>query len=306
MAGKKHATLAASRPKRKRALINYAEHTLDENDVVDVEEVISDEEDAKKVAKVSSSCTCNKSYPLDLTDAEQRPKLPYKKKLRAFHFLDLPAELRNAIYELALQSSRPIGHFIVNKSSWYKRTVRSATPGTESKVGGHGSAINNYAWQKRSSLAPGLLATNRKVYAEAKGILYDSPFRFENSTALFQFLSSIGYTNRLLLKDITLDAWGYEGAPEAMNYAAFAMLAEGCHNLDRLFIHDRIHSHSSNGMARAFYKTARSWLEAVGRSKGAKDAAVDVVIFDDRNWGYVHGNTKDTTAKSLRSLLINR
>jgi len=205
-------------------------------------------------------------------------------KRKIFPFLSLPAELRNQIYELALVN--PQGHYLVAKHRNRMRTVRTATHGTSTYTG----AYNPYERLRATDaepppqLADGLFAVNRQINEEACTLVYPKPFVFENSVALHTFLVAIGAKNRGMLTEIGLLEWGGRRQARNMLFPAFSMLSMGCDNISRFHYSPSYwQMQRPDEFATDFYKEAHPWLRALVTSKGSKDAAVDVVEFNDRD-----------------------
>ena len=128
------------------------------------------------------------------------------------------------------------------------------------------------------TLAPGLLALNHQIYAEAQPILYSAnTFALEDTYALHAFLANIGPRNTALLANITILGWGRSRTHKALNHPALTLLANAV-NLRCLRLDDQIGWASTpQSVARQVYRDGFHFLEAVGVAKGKRDAAVEII-----------------------------
>lgn len=108
--------------------------------------------------------------------------------------MDLPAELRNAIYELALTYPEPI------RLRDYEHTARHAVRLTDSKFSRRCTKSKN----KLPKLIPNLLLLNKAIHAESGSILYQNKFIFFNCTAMWHFLQPLSQTTKSWIKKIGL------------------------------------------------------------------------------------------------------
>lgn len=130
------------------------------------------------------------------TASSSKEEGPQKKKKKTFRFLDLPAELRNRIHELALTRSRNLriitAHF------------------------GQGPRLNN------TRIFPSILLANHQTHAEATPILYgDNTFGFLRPDALHLFLQTIGPAAIKHLRHVEVKMfWTHSGEElELLKYA---------------------------------------------------------------------------------------
>lgn len=165
---------------------------------------------------------------------------------------------------------------------------------------------------KIAALVPNILLLNREIYAEARPILYGTnEFFLEDTTALHNFLATIGPQNRAILVDLTVKGWGYSKAHKAMNHPAFTLLA-GAVNIQRLRMDCKIHwGGGPHSIATQFYRESFHFLQGVGSAKGKFDAAVELIEIPSEHferYGYrLHGKyeppTYEEDMEEFRSVL---
>lgn len=229
----------------------------------------------------------------------KRNARPTKKTI--FPFLDLPAELRNTIYQMALED--PNDMTIISKTKILRRvTVRGLAKTYTDDVGYHRRhrvRPTPDPSKPRVELSPALLAVNRQINTEGGTVLYSQKLHLEDMVAVYQFLTQVGHANRQLIRDITVHGWGEgRGVHKSLNHPAFSMLA-GVTNLRRLFLDCRVEygvayrswpvqhhqTRSLVSMATRFYRDGHNWLDAVGVATGNRDAALDILELADCNFG---------------------
>lgn len=134
------------------------------------------------------------------------------------------------------------------------------------------------------------LQANRQVCVEATTILYAQKLTFTHNMALLLFLPQIGPVNRVYLRDIVLQFWGYGVRGRDLNTLACNMLQDSVKNLRSLTVAaptfelsygDVVTSPTT--VAQIVHQDALNLLEAIGRSHGSRDAAIGVLK--------VHGDT---------------
>jgi hypothetical protein len=133
------------------------------------------------------------------------------KKNSVFRFFNLPRELRDQIYELALVGSSGI---VLKASKSIHRRVPQRIRYLDSP----------YSRVQPEGLAPNLLRTCRAVYEEALPILYGQPISFLDTRALHNFLSVAGPTNIALLKHVLIEEIPYSKTCKVISHPAFALL----------------------------------------------------------------------------------
>jgi len=118
--------------------------------------------------------------------------------------MELPAELKNQIYDLALTDEN--GIFLISKTKAYRHTVHRSTPYAKDASGGarrrrqryaaytlHLESKSDPAAPSPAVLVPNFLLLNHEIYAETQPILYGGNFfAVEDTTAMHGFLANIG------------------------------------------------------------------------------------------------------------------
>ena len=130
---------------------------------------------------------------------------------------------------------------------------------------------------------------NRQIHSEAVGYLYKQPIILEDTFTLHTFLAAIGPTNRLVLSDITVKAWGNgRGVHKAMNFTSLTLLST-CTKLKYLTLDCQIGwRRQPKLLARQIFRDGHYFLEAFGDANGMKGAAIDVLELSD--WNYDGNN----------------
>lgn len=191
------------------------------------------------------------------TKKTRKPKP--NKEAKVFRFLELPAELRNAIYELTL--TMPEGSFLANKTKHSRNVVRLAFTRPVTRA------------VPRSQL-PGpntaLLRTSKMVQAEGMGYLYGQHLSFADHHALNDFLAIVGPKNVKGLRDLKMHGPLGGGSISGL----LNMLKDAVHlrslTLDCYFT-------GNSDPATIIWRALHLWLEAYGRVNGRKDAGVDII-----------------------------
>lgn len=300
--------------KRKRAVVSYKEP----DDLVELESESDSKEPAakttwddegdtdddedfstrRKVCHLIDLIRCTNSLLLtspqkSTTKAPPRKKAKLVKKPtkeKSFRFLDLPAELRDMIYEKTLADANGVG--IVAAQAGHRHVAIRGEVFTEQDLRYRPYSRFKQAKQGAIELAPistsfvpALLAVNKQVNAEGINYLYGQNFIFKDTTALHSFLAPIGTRNQQRLENIEVMAWGQSGVSKGNNHAAFTLLAAAT-NLKSLRIRCNV-SYSSNSpkrIANRVFKEAHWFLDAYGVANGRKDAAVDILELDTSNF----------------------
>lgn len=226
----------------------------------------------------------------------KKPKKP--KKVEVFRFLDLPAELRDMIYEMTLSDAN--GLSIVSNQSGYRHIARRGPVyPMEYYLRGwrrHFRVTGERAYQQVSPIStrfvPALLAVNKQINAEAINFLYGHDFAFSDSTALHSFLATIGICNQRRLTNVEVKSWGQTGAAKGNNHASLTLLA-GATNLKSLTLacDVTVYSRKPSRIAARVFGDAHRFFEAYGAANGRKDAAVDILELDESSFAS-YGQTR--------------
>lgn len=166
---------------------------------------------------------------------EESASLKIVCKRRTMSFLELPAEIRNQIYDLALIKDAPMNLcplFTTSVNNSIMREVVSVlseyedfrtskvTRDIERREQSFKPSGSSFRLQKdllyvRKQLAPGLLQTCRQIHSEAAGVFYSGntwQFLYDEDWHLFfRFLDTIGPINRALIKNLEVYAPLAEG-----------------------------------------------------------------------------------------------
>lgn len=198
------------------------------------------------------------------------------KERHIFRFADLPAEIRNQIYELSLTTEQVALTLDLRKRKFVVVLDEDYPLG----------------------LNPNLLLINKATYFESRPILYANKFYLADPDTLFTFLNGLSATSKSLIRDITFD---FENPPfwnarkdfeyEYLHYLrpGFTALI-GTTNLKRLHLHFDAKSYErymgeeadsdmeyKEGFPLKFYEDAYLWLEELVRQKGSKEEAVEMI-----------------------------
>jgi hypothetical protein len=298
--------------KRKRAAVSYAEP----DDVLDLESdeehnallapaslTESDDDDdddtfgARRKVSLRSQHSCK---ACSLTSSQKTAKkappkkkakiTPKAKKEQSFRFLDLPAELRDMIYEMTLSDANGVSIRVYQ--SGYRRVARRGPVYSPESYARGRYGRGNYLKPDQDELCaistefvPALLAVDKQINAEAINYLYGHAFVFENTTALHSFLAPMGPRNQQRLISIEIMAWGSSGQAKGHNYSGLTLLA-GATNLKSLtFACDVSYwSNQPGRIAARIFRDAHWFFEAYGAANGRKDAAVDILELDKSNF----------------------
>ena len=198
----------------------------------------------------------------------------------SFPFLELPAELRNRVYEFCLVDPDPIS-LISRFKNQHRQVIRKPCDYAhvlQDSYRNHryrqtGPTARDWLVSHRQ-LHPALLAVNRQVHEEAVMYLYSQPIHVEDTTALWTFLSTIG-SNRRRIREIHIHGYGVgRGTHRAMNHVALTTLAE-CRSLQHVFFDCWIGGRRSWEQepawhARQLYRDGHLWIETMGAEKAAR------------------------------------
>ncbi|KAL8761330.1 MAG: hypothetical protein Q9184_002546 [Pyrenodesmia sp. 2 TL-2023] len=213
------------------------------------------------------------------------PSRPLPKK-KIFPFTTLPAELKNKIYADALTSGHEVSpiynlsqyqHVEDLRNLYYCLNLIPRTCGDYHPLPGETEIV-------KPSFGPNFLLLNRQFHAETQPILYGAnTFAFDDTKALHAFFTTIGSKNCASLQRLVIRSLGYSDASRAFIHPAFTVLASAV-NLTRLEMTCSIfYGDDGKRIAREFYRYSYHWLETVGRSRGAVDAAVDLIVLGKEN-----------------------
>lgn len=212
-------------------------------------------------------------------------------KAKVFPFLELPAEIRNIIYNVCLVDDSGIN--VVGTYKNKRRSTERVSAEAMAQLSGTNNGYNNQLLndQRRAQLpepvqlVPALLAVNKQIYAEARDILYANEFVFSDTQALYSFLVNIGPAATKYLQELRLLQWGYGRALKAYNHSCFALLASAT-NIKTFHFDTNAGWRSSDPKwtAEQLYRDAFPWLEAIGVAKGKVDAAIDVVQMNEEGF----------------------
>jgi hypothetical protein len=133
-------------------------------------------------------------------------------------FLDLPAELRNLVYEHALVQQEPIELAPLQFAHDYiNRTIRPdylpLSPKAAKFARRHNipcfTAERYHNWRYNKEIQPSLrlLRVSRQINTEASAIYYGQEFRFTNEMGwhiLYEWLKTIGPCNRQFIRHLTV------------------------------------------------------------------------------------------------------
>jgi len=217
--------------------------------------------------------------------------------MKPFPFMELPPELRDMIYELALTDGT--GSMCIEaKTKAYRRGI-CRDPAYDPRR--YGYDFDGYRRQPRPevetendaptkySLVPNILAVSKQIHSEAINILYGQDFIFRETDSLHRFLTLIGPRNQKRLHCIDLKSFCTGRNTKAVNHCAFASLATVT-NLKTLRL-NRIYCGyyaSAKGLARSLYSDAHFFLEAYGTAHGRWDAAIDIIELNEDTFKSFH------------------
>ncbi|KAI4223310.1 MAG: hypothetical protein L6R36_005514 [Xanthoria steineri] len=279
-------------PKRKRKETSYFPSDSESDlDAHEAEAYESEPEGARPAKRAKTSRAVGPSKPLP------------KKKI--FPFYSLPAELKNKIYSYALTGDGPI-YLISKRKHHYRHAIALGDTdsfGKDSRRGSYGyMRQNDNPVIHKPPLVPQLLGLNRQIRGETQPILYGANiFAVEDMKALHTFLANIGPKNCEYLQQISIKQLGHSRTTSSLAYPAFVLLANAV-NLTRLEMDCAISWGDGDRIGRAFWREAHHWIESVGRHKGRRDAALDIVELTMKNvslWLERFGKTRQQLLEEL-------
>ncbi|KAK0642500.1 hypothetical protein DIS24_g8976 [Lasiodiplodia hormozganensis] len=237
-----------------------------------------------------------------------------RNKRNIFRFADLPAELRNEIYNLSLKTDFPI-----------------ALCTFDSLINGEHKLMQRlYSDGRKAGLTPNLLLLNKATYVEAGAILYSNHFCFHSPKALFVFLGSLSSTPKGWLQEVTLSYWA--SSPPTLYYPwkdrdimersfllpAFSAL-NGAVSLKNLHLEFSIYMiqlerWAPRRTAMRLYGFMHFWLHVLRREKSSISRAVELIdirivdswyCFGDRDdlWSFP-GYSKHADKSVLRTSML--
>ncbi|QDS73857.1 hypothetical protein FKW77_006755 [Venturia effusa] len=277
-----HSTTDSPRyPKRKRSHVAYIE--IDEDDVL-----LSSDGEEEYEAKAKRRRKSNKPLP----------------KHKIFPFMNLPAELRNRIYFLALADDDG-DVYVTSTTKGYRRIAKRCTQpdcipqfsrGHRSYrryMGNRGDDEEEAPARIMNSFVPNLLTVSKTVHAEAASFLYGQRINFADNYSLLSFLNQIGREHTSMLREICIKEWCSGRAHRSINFPAMTLLASAT-NLEHLDIDCSMGYFTSYGRekltapiraARKAFRDCYPWFEAAGKVKGRPDAAIDMIKVHPSNFG---------------------
>jgi hypothetical protein len=190
----------------------------------------------------------------------------------------LPAELRNRIYDLALNSSKRI----VLTSGVRKTNPRHLAYRVRSKK----------LKEDKELLTPSILRVNRQIYHEALPVLYNQSLEFQDPKALFYFLSQVGLDAVKSLRCIKISAIAV-GKKGDVTQPAFTALVQAA-NLETFSVGHLVLDQPTCGWlakydtyhipmeAKWFFTAAHVWIEQMEKNKatGGKDWR-EIIVMDE-------------------------
>jgi hypothetical protein len=204
--------------------------------------------------------------------------------------MELPPELRDMIYEMALTDVD--GMSIASTTKNYRRTVcrivnddmeecRYRQRGSRHRIPEGGNAPKQ--------LATNLLAVSKQIHNETISMLYGHDFIFADTDTLHRFLTVIGTRNQQRLRSIDIQGFCTGRRTRAINHCAFMALV-GATNLKALIINNDEFRHYSSPkhLARGLYSNIHFFLEAYGAAHGRMDAGIDIIELDEYALDYFH------------------
>jgi hypothetical protein len=140
--------------------------------------------------------------------------------------MELPAEIRNMVYEYALTD--PSGINLVGTFKHKRRTVERVSAKCEADISQDRDYSDSFLindsirsqHEKPAPLVPSLLAVSKQIHQEAVDTLYGkNEFIFTDSFALYNFMINLGPRGAKHLKTLRLRGWLYGRATKAYNHS---------------------------------------------------------------------------------------
>lgn len=223
---------------------------------------------------------------------------------------ELPAELRNRIYGLAL-SEEEEDIYVTSTTKGYRRIAKRCTqPDCNPQFQRgyrryQGNGDKESPARTMNSFSPNLLAVSKTVYAEAASLLYGQRINFADNYTLLSFLNQIGRQHTSMLREICIKEWCSGRAHRSINFPAMTLLASAT-NLELLDIdcamgyflsYGRMKFTAPTRAARKAFRDCYPWFEAIGKVKGRPDAAIDFIKVHPSNFAmgsyYTRGSDED-------------
>ncbi|KAG9191121.1 hypothetical protein G6011_09209 [Alternaria panax] len=226
-------------------------------------------------------------------------------KRKIFPFLELPAEIRNLIYEYTLTDSGGIN--LVGTFKHKRRTVERISAECQTGISQGRSWSDTLLMndnirsqhEQPAALVPSLLAVSKQVHQEGVDILYGkNEFTFTDSFALYNFLINLGPRGAKHLKTLRIRGWLNGRAMKAYNHSCFAALVWAT-NITAFHIETRIGLYRATRYgAEQLYRNAFPWMEAVGLAQGKFDAVVDIIHVCDNYFDAYPANYRHLSSAS--------
>lgn len=243
-----------------------------------------------------------------LAKHSQTKQVPEVEKAQSFRFFDLPPELRDMIYKMALEDANGVS--LIARTDGSRRTARRGSVYPEEDFSRQYFKSRRLKWDTAKELAPAstrflpvLLAVSRQINAEAINILYGQNFIFGDPAALHHFLAIIGPRNQQRLTSIQLAYYGSGTASSnAMCFSALTLLS-GATKLKKLFINCEVPGSFPGNKAKRIFRDAHYFLEMYGVVNGKKDAAVDIITLGASNFKYLREKSLEEQRASFEGEL---
>ncbi|KAL1640193.1 hypothetical protein SLS58_007144 [Diplodia intermedia] len=221
-----------------------------------------DDEDYDDGSFSPSHAAKKRKRPATATKCQKKQK---KAKADIFRWADLPGEIKNMIYEFALVGNGVIEIEAGKVSKRMKHTIRRPRH----------LEWNGGKKRKPLPLTPlglGLLLLNKETYAEAAPIFYSqNHFDIGSFRAAYFFLHALRPQTKAWITSIEVWHWAFNKS--AWAFPVFDYLI-GLPNLQLLDVGIR---REKAFYICAFYICAYHWIEAVGKQRGDKYAAIGLI-----------------------------